>query len=197
MQMSHFSRANLTFSSAHLTFLPCKSHISPVQISHFSSAKLTFLPCKSHISSVQISHFSSANLTFLPCKSHISPVQISPFSRANLTFLSCRLNYNHFQTGRITTESWSQSVWGLRTTLGSQTYRSSPQNGRSKSWFCNFKVVLNSTPTTDFLLIEWSQCAWLSTFIKTTAFHYSYICYLDYPAQSLLVLYTFDLYNCV
>ena len=110
MQMSHFSRANLTFSSAHLTFLPCKSHISPVQISHFSSAKLTFLQCKSHISSVQISHFSSANLTFLPCKSHISPVQISPFSRANLTFLLCRLNYNHFQTGRITTESWSQSV---------------------------------------------------------------------------------------
>ena len=89
-------------------FLQCKSHISPVQISHFSMlrwsvgaiptsnfthrnfsrANLTFLLCKSHISPVQISHFSSTNLTFLPyksqCKSHISPVQISYFSRANL-----------------------------------------------------------------------------------------------------------------
>ena len=72
-------------------------------------------------------------------------------------------------------------------TTGTQTYRSLPQNGRSKSRFRNFKVVLNSTPTTDFLLIEWSQCTWLSTFIKATAFHYSYFRYLDYPAQSLPV----------
>ena len=43
------------------------------------------------------------------------------------------------------------------------------------------------TPITDFLLIEWSQCTWLSTFIKATAFHYSFFCYLDYPTQSLLV----------
>ena len=106
-------------------------------------------------------------------------------------FAMCRLNYNHFQTGGITTESWSQSVRGtrcLRNTTGTQlAYRCSPQNGRSKSRFRNFKVVLNSTPTTDFLLIEWSQCAWLSTFIKATAFHYSYFRYLDYPAQSLPV----------
>ena len=43
------------------------------------------------------------------------------------------------------------------------------------------------TPITDFLLIEWSQCTWVSTFIKATAFHYSLFCYLDYPTQSLLV----------
>ena len=105
-------------------------------------------------------------------------------------FTMCRLNYNHLQTGRITTESWSQSVRStrcLRNTPGTQTYRSFPQNGRSKSRFRNFKVALNSTPTTDFLLIEWSQCAWLSTYIKGTAFHYSYFCYLDYPVQSLPV----------
>ena len=89
---SKFSVQNSHFSRANLTFLQCKSHISPVQISHFSRANLTFLPHKSnislryqsHISPVQISHFSSPNLKFLHCKSHISPVQISHFSCANL-----------------------------------------------------------------------------------------------------------------
>ena len=71
--------------------------------------------------------------------------------------------------------------------LGMQTYRSSPQNGRSKSQFRNFKVVLNCTLTTDFLLIWCTQCVCLSTSIKGTAFHYSYFCYLDYPAPSLPV----------
>ena len=58
-----------------------------------------------------------------------------------------------------------------------------PENHTWYAWFytkcplklSNFKVVLNSTSTTGFLLIEWSQCAWLSTFIKATAFHYSYL----------------------
>ena len=49
-------------------FLQCKSHISPVQISHFSIANLTFLLC-----------ISSANLTFLLC-----------ISSANLIFLQCK-----------------------------------------------------------------------------------------------------------
>ena len=105
-------------------------------------------------------------------------------------FAMCRLNYNHFQTGRITTESWSRFVRGtrrLRTTPGTHAYRSCSQNGHSKSRFSNFKVVLNSTATTDSLLIYLTQCTWLSTFIESTAFHYSYLCYLVYLAQSLPV----------
>ena len=35
--------------------------------------------------------------------------------------------------------------------------------------------------------IECTQCMWFSTFIKATAFHYSFFCYLDYLAQSLPV----------
>ena len=66
-----------------------------------------------------------------------------------------------------------------------------PENHTWYAWFytkcplelSNFKVVLNSTSTTGFLLIEWSQCAWLSTFI----FSIIAICYLDYPAQNLPV----------
>ena len=128
-------------------------------------------------------------------QSSLCPVVLANLGNQTVLYLfaMCRLNYNHFQTGGITTESWSQSVRGtrcLRNTTGTQTYCSSPQNGHSKltkSRFRNFKVVLNSTLTTDFLLIEWSQCAWLSTFIKATDFHYSYFRYLDYPAQSLPV----------
>ena len=125
-------------------------------------------------------------------QSSLYPVVLANLGNQTVLYLfaMCTLNYNHFQTGGIITESWSQSVRGtrcLRSTTGMQTYCSSPQNGRSKSRFRNFKVVLNSTPTTDFLLIEWFQCAWLSTFIKATAFHCSYFCYLDYPAQSLPV----------
>ena len=99
---------------------------------------------------------------------------------ANQTVLSlfamCRLNYNHFQTGRITTESWSRSVRGtrgLRTTTGTHAYRNFSQNDCSKSRFSNFKVVLNSTAATDSLLIYLTQCTWVSTFIKSSAFHYS------------------------
>ena len=55
-----------------------------------------------------------------------------------------------------------------------------------ESRFSNFKVVLNSTATTDSL-IYFTQCTLLSTFIKSTAFHCSYFCYLDDPAQSLPV----------
>ena len=69
-------------------------------------------------------------------------------------FAMYRLNYNHFQDGGITTQSWSQSIRGtrcLRTTPGTHTYRSFSQNGRSESRR-NLKIVLNSTPTTDFLL---------------------------------------------
>ena len=104
-------------------------------------------------------------------------------------FTMCRLNYYHFQTGRITTESWSQSVRGkrcLRTTPGTHAYHNFSQNGRSKSHFSNFKVILNSIATTDSL-IHFIQCTWLSTFIKSAAFHYSYFCYLVYPAQNLPV----------
>ena len=96
-------------------------------------------------------------------------------------FAICRLNYNDFQTGRTATESWSRSVRGtrcLRTTPGTHAYRNFSQNGHSKSLFSNFKVVLNSIATTDSLLIYLTQCTWLSTFIKSTAFHYSYFCYL-------------------
>ena len=94
------------------------------------------------------------------------------------TFAICRLNYNDFQTGRTATESWSRSVRGtrcLRTTPGTHAYRNFSQNGRSKSLFSNFKVVLNSIATTDSLLIYITR---ISTFIKSTAFHYSYFCYL-------------------
>ena len=94
---SKFSVQNSHFSRANLTFLQCKSHISPVQISHFSHANLTFLPCKSHISPVPISHFSHANLTFLQCKSHTFSVQISHFSRGNLTFLPCKSHLSPVQ----------------------------------------------------------------------------------------------------
>ena len=89
LKISHIEIIYL--STANLTFLQCKSYISPVQISYFYSTNLTFLQRKSHISPVQISHFSSANLTFLQSKSHISPVQISHFSSANLTFLQCKI----------------------------------------------------------------------------------------------------------
>ena len=85
-------------------------------------------------------------------------------------FAMCRLNYNHFQTGRTATESWSWSVRGtrcLRTTPGTHAYRNFSQNGRSKSRFSNFKVILNSIATTDSLLIYLTQCTWLSTFIKS------------------------------
>ena len=105
-------------------------------------------------------------------------------------FAMCRLNYNDFQTGRTATESWSRSVRGtrcLRTTPGTHAYRNFSQNGRSKSRFSNFKVVLNSIATTDSLLIYLSQRTWLSTCIKSTAFHYSYFCYLVCPAHSLPV----------
>ena len=70
-------------------------------------------------------------------------------------FAMSRLNYNHFQTGVITTESWSQSVRGTRcprTTSGTHTCCSFHQNGHSKSRFRIFKVVLNSTCTYYFLL---------------------------------------------
>ena len=43
-----------------------------------------------------------------------------------------------------------------------------------QNWFSYFKVISNSTPTTDILLIKCTQCMWLSTFMKSTAFHYSY-----------------------
>ena len=89
-------------------------------------------------------------------------------------FATYTLNYNHFQTGRIT-RGWSQSVWGTTDVWeshlhGAHTYRTFTQNGHSKSWFSNFKVVLNSTATNDVLLIEFTQCTGLSTFIKSTAF---------------------------
>ena len=70
-------------------------------------------------------------------------------------FTMSRLNYNHFQTGVITTESWSKSVRGTRcprTTSGTHTYCSFHQNGHSKSRFRIFKVVLNSTCTYYLLL---------------------------------------------
>ena len=105
-------------------------------------------------------------------------------------FAMYRLNYNDFQTGRTATESWSRSVRGtrcLRTTPGTHAYRNFSQNDRSKSRFSNFKVVLNSIATTDSLLIYLTQCTWLSTSIKSTAFHHSYFCYLVRPAQSLPV----------
>ena len=75
--VARWSHSRFEFHSS--KFLLCKSHISPVQISHFSNANFTFLQCKFHISPVQISHFSSANLAFLQCKSHISPVQNPTF----------------------------------------------------------------------------------------------------------------------
>ena len=68
VQISHIEIPHL-----YSAFLQHKSHI-------FFGANLTFLLCKSHISPVQMSHFSSANLTFLQFKSHISPAQISHFS---------------------------------------------------------------------------------------------------------------------
>ena len=127
----------------------------------------------------------------------IKQLSLCPVVLANLgnqttlrLFAMCRLNYNDFQTGRTATESWSRSVRRticLRTTPGTHVYRNFSQNGRSKSRFSNFKVVLNSIATADSLLIYFTQCTWLSTFIKSTAFHYSYFCYLVYPAQSLPV----------
>ena len=125
-------------------------------------------------------------------QSSLSPVVLANLGNPTVLslFAMCRLNYNHFRTGRITTESWSRSVRGtrcLRTTPGMHACRNFSQNGRSKSRFSNFKVVLNGTATTDSLLIYFTQCTWLSTFIKSTAFHYNYFCYLDYPAQSLPV----------
>ena len=87
-------------------------------------------------------------------------------------FAMCRLNCNHFQTGRITTESWSRFVQGtryLRTTPGMHTYYSFKQNGHSKSWFSNFKVVLNSTSTTAPM-----QCTRTCTFTKPSALHHSF-----------------------
>ena len=92
---SNFTHRN--FSSANLTFLPCESHISPVQISHFSSANLTFLQCKSRISSMQISHF-------LQCKSHISPVQISHF-------LPCKSHISPFLAGCSQPSILLVTVW--------------------------------------------------------------------------------------
>ena len=122
-------------------------------------------------------------------QSSLCPVVLANLGNQTALRLSamCRLNYNHFQTGRTATESWSRSVRGtrcLRTTPetrsnpGMHTYLNFSQNGRSKSRFSNFKVVLNSIAITDSFLIYLTQCTWLSTCIKSTAFHYSYFCYL-------------------
>ena len=90
-------------------------------------------------------------------QSSLCPVVLADLGNQTVLnlFAMCRLNYNHFQTWRITTESWSRSVWGtgcLRTTPGTHAYRNFSQNGCSKSRFSNFKVVLNTTATTDFFL---------------------------------------------
>lgn len=71
-----------------------------------------------------------------------------------------RLNYNHYQTGRITTESCCPSY----KRSGTCTYCSCTQNGCSMSRFSYFKVVLNGKATTKFLLIEGTQCKQCSTF---------------------------------
>ena len=71
------------------------------------------------------------------------------------------LNYNHFETERMTTESWSGHVRGtrcLRTTPRTQTLQLTILDGRSISRLSNFKVSLNYTLITDFLLKECTQC---------------------------------------
>ena len=123
-------------------------------------------------------------------QSSLCPVVLANLANQTVLglFVMCRINYI-LQTGRITTESWSQSGQGtkcLRTTPGMHAYCNFSQNGHLKSRFSNSKVILNSTATT------WLPCIFHSVhmafhFYKTYSFHYSYFCYLDDLAQSLPV----------
>ena len=78
---SNFTHRN--FSTPNLTFLQCKSHISPVQISHFSSANLTF-PVQISNPAFQISRLSNAHL-----KNFILSMQVAGVS---IEFL-CQASY--------------------------------------------------------------------------------------------------------
>ena len=76
---SRFEFHSSKFSCADLTFLQCKSHISPGQISHLSCANL-------YISPVQISHFSSAK-SRLPYPARLSDAHAHELHYFHLIFI--------------------------------------------------------------------------------------------------------------
>ena len=70
-----------------------ENDLPTVAHSRFEFHSSKFLQCKSHIFPVQISHFSSANLTFLQCKSHFSPVQNPAFPIPRVYLMRTLMNF--------------------------------------------------------------------------------------------------------
>ena len=91
-------------------------------------------------------------------------------ANSTIPFRYGRLNYNHFQTGGITTESWSLSVWvqdawepHLIYILTIVLHKMAAQKADSAT------VVLNSIATTDFLL-DYSLSEWMISISSYTLF---------------------------
>ena len=100
------------------------------------------------------------------------------------------MNYNHFQNNEIIVrirklesicpERYKMSenhTWYAH--LSQFFQKKTTQKADSAT-----SVILNSTTATESLHVYFIQCTWLSTCIKSIAFHNSYFCYL---AQSLPV----------
>ena len=91
-------------------------------------------------------------------------------ANSTIPFRYGRLNYNHFQTGGITTESWSLSVWvqdawepHLIYILTIVLHKMAAQKADSAT------VILNSIATTDFLL-DYSLSEWMISISSYTLF---------------------------